>query len=297
MSLQPHDRDRLGQTTQAATLDPASNPPQKVGGTTLAAATPAATSGSEFAPGGASAETASTLGDPALLAGATSGTLVAGLLPDDPGDLIRRYLQQGVDALADYIVRQVIQGLTGAVMQMLEEAARTVAGFPDALLGALERSMGLRRLTGAEINASQQVHGGALIDYSAVRVIPSSYFTKLSQMRAFVTCNVIHYPNDQLHLDTCCHELTHVAQYQAIGIRYIPEAIHAQHTGGYTYGNLATARQQGKTFRDFNREQQAQIAGDYYRVGVTGQAPSSSGSGSVGDYQHYIQQMRSGSYW
>lgn len=105
------------------------------------------------------------------------------------------------------------------------------------------------------------------------------------------------YPNDAVHLDTCCHELTHVAQYQAIGLIYIPEAIHAQHTGGYTYGNLATARQQGKTYRDFNREQQAQIAGDFYRVSVQSQAPSSSGSGSLADYTHFITQMRSGGYW
>jgi hypothetical protein len=174
---------------------------------------------------------------------------------------------------------------------------RTVAGFPGALMGALERSMGLRHLTGSEESASRAVHGSSLINYSAVRVIPASYFTKLSQMRAFVTANVIHYPNDAVHLDTCCHELTHVAQYQAIGLIYIPEAIHAQHTGGYTYGNLATARQQGKTYRDFNREQQAQIAGDFYRVSVMGQAPSSSGSGGVADYTHFITQMRSGSYW
>lgn len=297
MSLQRNDADRLGSTTQANPSEAQSHGAGRVGGTTLAAEPAAQVLASAPALGGPTADTASTLGDPALLAGATQGTLVAGLLPDDPRDLIARYLRRGLDALADYLVRQVINGITEVVLQALDEASRTVAGFPEALMGSLERLMGLRRLTGAEIEASRAVHGSSLINYSAVRVIPSSYFTQLSQMRAFVTCNIIHYPNDQLHLDTCCHELTHVAQYQAVGIRYIPEALHAQHTGGYTYGDLGVARRQGKTYRDFNREQQAQIAGDFYRVSVTGQSPSSSGSGTVADYTHFIQQMRSGSYW
>jgi hypothetical protein len=301
MSLEHRDpNNRLGASTRAASLDllsaPSAEAAGKLGGGTRAAQLSSsgepATAGQEL-----HGEAASTPGDPTLLGGAGPGTLMAGILPEDPLDLVRRHLRNGVNALADYLVDRVIEGITSVVIQALEEAKRTVAGFPDALMGSLERSMGLRRLTSGEIGASRAVHGGSLIDYSVVRVIPSSYFTKLSQMRAFVSGDVIHYPNDNVHLDTCCHELTHVAQHQAIGLVYIPEAIHAQHTGGYSYGNLATAKQQGKTYRDFNREQQAQIAGDFYRVSVMGTSPSSSGSGSLSDYEHFIMQMRSGSYW
>lgn len=270
---------------------PSSQP--KVGATTLPGTS--TTDQDAITSGGPTTEVASTLGDPALLAG-SDGVQVAGLF-EDPRELVQRYVRRGVNALADYLLRRVIEGMTSVVRSALQEAWDNVAGFPEALMGAMERSIGLRRLTGSEISASRAVHGSSLINYSAVRVIPSSYFTHISQMRAFVSFNIIHYPDDSVHLDTACHELTHVAQYQAIGAIYIPQAIHAQHTGGYTYGNLATARREGKTFRSFNREQQAQIAGDFYRVSVVQQAPSSSGSGSLADYTHFIQQMRSGSYW
>jgi hypothetical protein len=301
MTLESREQSpRLGASTRTAELDPLSSPGAsgKLGGGTRAGELSSAPSSEQAAATQAhGGDAALDLGDPTLLGGAAPGTLVAGILPEDPLDLVQRYLRNGVNALADYLVSRVLQGITSTVSQALQEAYNNVAGFPDALMGALERSMGLRHLTSSEEGASRAVHGPSLINYSAVRVIPASYFTKLSQMRAFVTANVIHYPNDAVHLDTCCHELTHVAQYQAIGLIYIPEAIHAQHTGGYTYGNLATARQQGKTYRDFNREQQAQIAGDFYRVSVQSQAPSSSGSGSLADYTHFITQMRSGGYW
>lgn len=291
MSVQSPDRRSAPASLPAQDLDPRAS--AAIGATTRVGDASLADSQTAEAAGGALAPRDP--GDPALIA--TSGTLVAGLLPDSPEEVVRRWLERGVRELADRLVRMLIEGSIDLAIAAMEHAQRTVTGFIDNLQRSIEGAFGLRRLTGAEISASQSVHGSSLIDYDPVRVIPSSWFTKLSQMRAFVTFNIIHYPNDHLSLDTCCHELTHVAQYQAIGARYIPEAIHAQHTGGYSYGNLGTARTQGKTFRDFNREQQAQIALDYYRVVVSNQSPSSSGSGSAADYTHFIQQMRSGSYW
>lgn len=288
MSHQPLDRRSSLSSSSATEPDLRSG----VGASTLAGDVSSGQATSLDAPGGALAPRDP--GDPMLLA--TSGTLVAGLLPDSPEEIVRRWLERGVRELADRLVRMLIDGSIDLAIAAMEHAQRTVSGFVDSLQRSIEGAFGLRRLTGAEIAASRSVHG-SLIDYDPVRVIPSSWFTKLSQMRAFVSFNIIHYPNDHLSLDTCCHELTHVAQYQAIGARYIPEAIHAQHTGGYSYGNLGTARSQGKTYRDFNREQQAQIAMDYYRVVIANQSPTSSGSGSAADYTHFIQQMRSGSYW
>ena len=65
------------------------------------------------------------------------------------------------------------------------------------------------------------------------------------------------------------HELTHQWQYQHIGIRYLIEAILAP---TYVYAPpgqspneaLKELSQAGKHFKDFNREQQADILRDYY---------------------------------
>jgi hypothetical protein len=297
MSMQER---RLGGSTQVSNLDAATalEPTGKVGGSTRASAlAPAETASQE--------PTAAPSGDLNLLAGSTQGTLVAsgGLFGDLPDlDFARRlaekYLREGIDAVTDFLLRQILQGLTNLAVDAIRSGWNTIAGFPDALQRSFERVIGMRRLNGSEIGASRSVHGTSLINYDSVRVMPSSFFTQFSQLRAFVTFNIIHYPNDQLDLPECVHECTHVAQYQAVGAIYIPQAIHAQHGGGgYSYGNLGDAQKQHKTYRDFNREQQAQIAGDYYRVVVNGGRPSSSGSGTVADYTHYIQQMRSGSYW
>jgi hypothetical protein len=67
------------------------------------------------------------------------------------------------------------------------------------------------------------------------------------------------------------HELGHVAQYTYVGIQYMGEAIHAQATGGYAYGGGAALA--GKKLSDFNREQQADIMRDYYRLVVYGSSP------------------------
>ena len=56
------------------------------------------------------------------------------------------------------------------------------------------------------------------------------------------------------------HEVTHVSQYQKYGIVYIIKALRAQRHGGYNYKEtwLQTA------LNDFNFEQQADIAKQYY---------------------------------
>jgi hypothetical protein len=63
------------------------------------------------------------------------------------------------------------------------------------------------------------------------------------------------------------HKHTHVAQSEKVGSKYLPEAAHAQATEGYDYvgaghkyANLNTARRMGARYKDFNREQQAQMA-------------------------------------
>lgn len=73
------------------------------------------------------------------------------------------------------------------------------------------------------------------------------------------------------------HELTHVWQYQHFGWKYLTQAIGAQvseRTEAYRYSertslegrgeDLEQMWQAGKRFADFNREQQGDIARDYY---------------------------------
>ena len=65
------------------------------------------------------------------------------------------------------------------------------------------------------------------------------------------------------------HELTHVWQYQHVGIRYLIEAlmrpIYVYAPPGQTVDvALSGFSKAGRTFQDFNREQQGDIVRDYY---------------------------------
>ncbi|HHG83478.1 MAG TPA: hypothetical protein ENJ82_01915 [Bacteroidetes bacterium] len=65
------------------------------------------------------------------------------------------------------------------------------------------------------------------------------------------------------------HELTHVAQYEAVGSQYLGEAIAAQNSSAkYNYGGPAGLV--GKNLADFNREQQGDIVADAYVALVNG---------------------------
>lgn len=85
------------------------------------------------------------------------------------------------------------------------------------------------------------------------------------------------------------HELTHVSQYEHVGSQYIGEALHAQATGGYGYGGeagLLAAFAAGKHLRDFNREQQGDIARDFY-LALTSGRPTTA-------YDPFIAELRAG---
>lgn len=85
------------------------------------------------------------------------------------------------------------------------------------------------------------------------------------------------------------HELTHVSQYEHVGSQYLGEALHAQATGGYGYGGeagLLAASAAGKHFRDFNREQQGDIARDFYLALTSGR--------STVAYDPFITELKAG---
>ncbi len=59
------------------------------------------------------------------------------------------------------------------------------------------------------------------------------------------------------------HELTHVAQNEHVGSQFMGEALYAQNTAGYDYGGVEKLH--GRDLHRFNREQQGDIARDYYK--------------------------------
>jgi hypothetical protein len=183
--------------------------------------------------------------------------------------------------------------------------ALEVTGIVDGLQLIWGMIFHTRELTEDEINASKEVHGEHLIPYGKTRVDQHSYLVRLGKWvnqlfgdknaseRAITTFHIIHAP-EVLDIETAVHELTHVAQYEHVGAVYMPQALHGQSSEmGYNYGDLAKAHADGKHYKDFNREQQAQIAEDYYLV-THGGAPYY--GGSAADLQPFIDEMRAGSF-
>ena len=183
--------------------------------------------------------------------------------------------------------------------------ALEVTGIVDGLQLIWGMIFHTRELTEDEINASKEVHGERLIPYGKTRVDQHSYLVRLGKWvnqlfgdknaseRAITTFHIIHAP-EVLDIETAVHELTHVAQYEHVGAVYMPQALHGQSSEmGYNYGDLAKAHADGKHYKDFNREQQAQIAEDYY-LATHGGVPYY--GGSAADLQPFIEEMRAGAF-
>jgi hypothetical protein len=146
---------------------------------------------------------------------------------------------------------------------------------------------------------------GSSLDYSRVRLDEWSLAAHVGnwvyELRtgrrgghmALTFCNTIHFsrriqpePADMAWL---IHELTHVAQYQHAGSQFIPEALLAQARAGYDYGGPAGLA--GRNLADFNREQQGEIALDYYNH-LRGRKLIP--PGAVQDYARLAAQLRAG---
>jgi hypothetical protein len=111
--------------------------------------------------------------------------------------------------------------------------------------------------------------------------------------RAFATFHTVNLPeqgaHQRSHIDIVVHEIIHVYQYERAGSRYFAEALLGQHEAGYDYGGsegLRAALSQGRSLRSFNREQQAQLAQDYYLAARS--------RGDLSAYEPFIRQLREG---
>ena len=188
-------------------------------------------------------------------------------------------------------------------LQVLMHLAETI-GVMEALQLVWGLAFRMRPLTKAERDASEEVHAKGQIPYWKVRVDENSWLIKIGQgfaklfgtktsPAAITTMHIVHAPK-LLSLPIAVHELTHVAQYEKIGAMYMPQALHGQGSSmGYSYGNLTAARAAGKKYRNFNREQQASIAEDYYRV-KHGMTPEY--GATQAELQPFIDDMRKGGF-
>ena len=150
-------------------------------------------------------------------------------------------------------------------------------GGPELVELILRLGIRATPLTATEIGAGQRVLGEKALRWQDVRIGQGGLLRRIfskNDNRAFTVFRTINMPDDpdggRPNLAIVVHELVHVLQYEANGSLYMAEALRAQRREGhacYSYGEgpgLCRDRAAGKRFRDYNREQQAQIAQDYF---------------------------------
>ena len=159
------------------------------------------------------------------------------------------------------------------------------------------------RLTAQELEAAGLVLGLDTVRYSSVRVAQGRLIRlifKLNKNRALTIFRTINLPATGHHsrgnLDLIVHEMVHVYQFEGIGSIYIWQALAAQRSKeGYRYGGwekLAEDRQNGWRFSNYNREQQGQIAQDYYDDVLTPNLPPDSPTRLA--FQPFIDDLQAG---
>ena len=130
------------------------------------------------------------------------------------------------------------------------------------------------RLTEHEIQVVSSVLTPTSIRFSSVRIAEGRilrFIFRFNKSRAFTLYHTLNLPDTGHHsrenIGLLVHELIHTLQFETVGSIYIRQALRAQKTDGYQYGGwgqLVDDWAEGKHFRDYNREQQGQIAQDYY---------------------------------
>jgi uncharacterized protein DUF4157 len=150
------------------------------------------------------------------------------------------------------------------------------------------------RLSESELEAGKEVLGPDAVRWDEVRVAEGGALGlafRVNGARAFTTFHTINLPisgdHTRTRTDIVVHELVHVLQFECVGSVYAGQALLAQETGGYDYGGPEGLRRDmaaGKKLRDYNREQQGQIAQDYYRL--------SKGGSSTSDFDPFIAELR-----
>ncbi len=213
-------------------------------------------------------------------------------------EAIQALASGGISGFADWLWEKAKRGGTW----LLELVSRVfdVLGGPELMEFIWHIITKARALTGAEIAAAQEVLGPSAIRWGDVRVSQGGILDlvfALNDKRAFVTWHTVNFPEGE-SIDVMVHELTHVYQYELVGTTYLGGAIHAQITRGddaYNYGGpegLVEKQNNGGHFREFNREEQAEIAQDYYRHVLHGDGTMP--DEQVQAYEYFIAELRAG---
>lgn len=193
----------------------------------------------------------------------------------------------GMSGFASWLWEKAKSG--GAWILTLVSRIIDLVGGPEIVELILHLLSFASPLTSEQVAAGQLVLGKDAIRWKQVRVAQGGIWWiifALNGDRAVTTFHTINLPPDT-DLPTVVHELTHVYQYERAGSVYIGQAIHAQATEGYNFGDLEAARKAGKHFRDFNREQQAQIAEEYFKRLTETSLPTT-------EFDLYIAELRAG---
>ena len=214
-------------------------------------------------------------------------------------DAIRALASGGLSGLGDLLWERLKSA--GAWSLTLLSRVFDVVGGPEAAELVMRMMSHATPLTSGERNAAQAVMGEDALQWDQVRVAEGGFLHivhALNGGRAFTSFHTINIPTGGAHgrnnTAIMVHELTHVYQYERVGSLYMGQAIHAQATIGYGYGGAAglrSGRAGGRTFASYNREQQAQIAQDYYALFVA--TGISSGSDHEA-YEPFIAELRRG---
>jgi hypothetical protein len=171
-----------------------------------------------------------------------------------------------------------------------------LAGGPEFCEFFLRAATRTRRLTADEVDLGARVLGPRTVRLDQVRVAqggPLKAVFERNGQRAFAAWHTVNLPDGrERDLPLLVHELIHVYQYERVGSVYIGQGLLAQRRLGrqaYHYGGpagLQSARAAGTHFRDYNREQQGQIAQDYSARLLGGE--------ETGAYESYMAELRLG---
>jgi hypothetical protein len=216
-----------------------------------------------------------------------------------PGELLNAGRDNWVTRWATRLPSRMIHWLHRLLNQLFD-----LAGGPELAQFLMHLITFTTPLTPEETALIVSVMGPDRMRYRQVRVAEGGLLDlifKYNGNLAYTTWQTIHFPRNagqqktghtRADLNTLIHELTHVYQYEQVGSRYLGEAIYMliktkRHC--YDYGliqGLQEARVAGKRYRDFNREQQAQIVQDYFALRQRGR--------NVAVYEPFVAEMRAG---
>jgi hypothetical protein len=203
------------------------------------------------------------------------------------GKIFKGDFKGGFKDLGMGLVKTFVQTPVDAVLMM---GGRAVSAI-QTLIGVEAPG---RKLTDQEIAELKKVYGDS-IDYSSVRIKESDDLFTIGANRTHG--NVIHFQKDALknNPSVLIHEMAHVWQFQHGGTDYMSEALWAQ-AAGDAY-NYAKAISEGKSWSQFDPEQQAELLEDAYRQGFfngTGKTFTVDGVDRTDFLNDVMKQVRAG---